>query len=79
VNPAGGEGLVVGEQVGKDVAETVALPPVYPVRAVVTVAVTEVAAAAPVTVKRPVPLIVAEAGDGTVPAQLKLVLLPAVV
>jgi hypothetical protein len=51
------EVVVVTEHSGRDVAETVALPPVYPVRVVVIVAVDEVPIATPVTVTSPVPLI----------------------
>jgi hypothetical protein len=48
------------EHADKEVAETVALPPVYPVRVVVIVAVEDVPSATPVTVTRPVSLIATE-------------------
>ena len=54
-----------------DVAVTGAEPPVYPVRVVVIVAVELVPAATPVTVTRPVPLLIATEPDAVaVPAHV---------
>jgi hypothetical protein len=53
-----------------EVAETVALPPVYPVRVVVIVAVDDVPGATPVTVTSPVPLIATDPLAVAVPAQV---------
>ena len=54
-----------------DVAVTSAVPPVYPVRVVVIVAVELVPAATPVTVTRPVPLLIATEPDAVaVPAHV---------
>ena len=53
-----------------EVAETVALPPVYPVLVVVIVAVEDVPGATPVTVTNPVPLI-ATLPVVALPAQVK--------
>ena len=55
-----------------DVCVTVAVPPAYPVRVVVIVAVELVPAATPVTVTRPVPLIATVPDAVTVPAHVKL-------
>ena len=51
-----------------DVAVTFAVPPVYPVRVVVIVAVELVAAATPVTVTKPEPLIATVPDAVAVPA-----------
>ena len=54
-----------------DVAVTSAVPPVYPVRVVVIVAVELVPAATPVTVTKPVLLLIATEPDAvTVPAHV---------
>ena len=54
-----------------DVSVTSAEPPVYPVRVVVIVAVELVPGATPVTVTRPVPLLIATEPDAVaVPAQV---------
>jgi len=53
-----------------EVAVTAAEPPRYPVLVVVIVAVELVAAATPVTVTRPVPLIATEPDAVAVPAQV---------
>ena len=54
-----------------DVAVTSAVPPVYPVRVVVIVAVELVPGATPVTVTRPVPLLIATEPDAVaVPAHV---------
>ena len=52
-----------------DVCVTFAVPPVYPVRVVVIVAVELVPAATPVTVTKPVPLTITEPDAVAVPAQ----------
>ena len=54
-----------------DVFVNVAVPPVYPVRVVVIVAVELVPAATPVTVTKPVPLIVTVPDAVAVPAHVK--------
>ena len=54
-----------------DVCVTVAEPPAYPVRVVVIVAVELVPAATPVTVTKPVPLIVTAPDAVAVPAHVK--------
>ena len=54
-----------------DVCVTVAVPPAYPVRVVVIVAVELVPAATPVTVTKPVPLIVTAPDSVAVPAHVK--------
>ena len=59
-----------GAAVEKDVPVTVELPPVYPVRAVVIVAVDDVPAATPVTVTSPVLLIATEPLAVAVPAHV---------
>ena len=51
-----------------DVAVTFAVPPVYPVRVVVIVAIALVPGATPVTVTRPVPLIDTDPDAVAVPA-----------
>ncbi len=51
-----------------DVAVTFAVPPVYPVRVVVIVAVELVLGATPVTVTKPVPLIATDPDAVAVPA-----------
>ena len=53
-----------------EVAVTAAVPPVYPVRVVVIVAVELVAAATPVTVTKPVLLTTTEPDAVAVPAQV---------
>ena len=53
-----------------DVCVTAAVPPVYPVRVVVIVAVELVPAATPVTVTKPVPLITTEPDAVAVPAHV---------
>ena len=53
-----------------DVSVTSAVPPTYPVRVVVIVAVELVLAATPVTVANPVPLIVTEPDAVAVPAHV---------
>jgi hypothetical protein len=55
-----------------DVAVTSAVPPTYPVRVVVIVAVELVPAATPVTVTRPVLLTTTEPDAVAVPAHVKL-------
>ena len=55
-----------------DVFVNVAVPPAYPVRVVVIVAVELVPAATPVTVTRPVPLIATVPDAVAVPAHVKL-------
>jgi hypothetical protein len=58
------------EHADKEVAETVALPPVYPVRVVVIVAVDDVPGATPVTVTSPDPLIETEPLAVALPAHV---------
>ena len=53
-----------------DVCVTVAVPPAYPVRVVVIVAVELVPAATPVTVTKPVPLTVTKPDAVAVPAHV---------
>ena len=53
-----------------DVCVTFAVPPVYPVRVVVIVAVELVPAATPVTVTKPVPLTTTEPDAVAVPAHV---------
>ena len=53
-----------------DVAVTSAVPPAYPVRVVVIVAVELVPAATPVTVTKPIPLIVTMPDAVAVPAHV---------